>query len=221
VALRGAEIQGVQKPNLRNFHIERQHQCGHAWVSLPSTTTFAKPSTLRSIHLHSLQPGHRPRSLYHQSTQFSPADHLHSFRRRFWKEVRFIFSLLATSPQFLLLTVLSPPQLDPVQTFKHLHQRPPRLSSAIMMLPFKTKMTTQIILFTFFYTALAFWRLPCPNQIGIGRVDPLMALGAISDHSHTIHGGNSKYMYICSARRALLCAALTFTSLRLRRECHV
>jgi hypothetical protein len=64
------------------------------------------------------------------------------------------------------------------------------------MLPFKLNMITMLTLFIFFYTALAFWRLPCPHQIGIARVDPLVAAGAISDHAHTIHGGNSMYMPI-------------------------
>jgi hypothetical protein len=64
------------------------------------------------------------------------------------------------------------------------------------MLPFKLKMTTAIFLFALFYGASAFWRLPCPRQIGLGRVDPLVAAGAISDHAHTIHGGNSMYKNI-------------------------
>jgi hypothetical protein len=67
------------------------------------------------------------------------------------------------------------------------------------MLPFKLKITTAIFLFAPFYGASAFWRLPCPRQIGLGRVDPLVAAGAISDHAHTIHGGNSMYKNILLA----------------------
>jgi len=37
--------------------------------------------------------------------------------------------------------------------------------------------------------AAAFWRMPCRSQTGIGRMDPLVDPGAISDHVHTIHGG--------------------------------
>lgn len=67
------------------------------------------------------------------------------------------------------------------------------------MLPFSVIMTTLLASVIWFNTALAFWRLPCPRQIGVARVDPLLAAGAISDHAHTIHGGNSKYTYPSSA----------------------
>jgi Domain of unknown function (DUF1996) len=70
------------------------------------------------------------------------------------------------------------------------------------MLPFKVQMTIQLMIFAFLYVALAFWRLPCPRQIGLARVDPLLAAGAISEHAHTIHGGNSKYTNLCSAGSA-------------------
>jgi hypothetical protein len=89
------------------------------------------------------------------------------------------------------------------------------------MLPFKVKMTTAFVLLILFYSTAAFWRLPCPRQIGIARVDPLFAPGAISQHAHTIHGGNSKYTPILSTAfhsqmlATFFCAALTFTSLRL------
>ncbi|KAK3073794.1 hypothetical protein LTR53_004318 [Teratosphaeriaceae sp. CCFEE 6253] len=35
----------------------------------------------------------------------------------------------------------------------------------------------------------AFWRMPCRSQTGVGRLDPIMDPGEISDHVHTIHGG--------------------------------
>lgn len=59
-------------------------------------------------------------------------------------------------------------------------------------------MTTALILFIYFCTVSAFWRLPCPRQIGLARVDPLVAPGGISGHVHTIHGGNSKSKHTCS-----------------------
>lgn len=61
------------------------------------------------------------------------------------------------------------------------------------MTSFKINMTTAIILFTLFYTVAAFWRLPCPRQIGVARIDPLVAAGAISNHAHVIHGGSSTF----------------------------
>ena len=66
------------------------------------------------------------------------------------------------------------------------------------MLPIKAQMTTILAFLSFTYITLAFWRLPCPRQIGLGRVDPLFAAGAISSHAHTFHGGNSKYSDIYS-----------------------
>lgn len=73
------------------------------------------------------------------------------------------------------------------------------------MLPFKVKMTTMFTLFVLLYTVAAFWRLPCPRQIGLARVDPLVAAGAISDHAHTIHGGNSKSARTYSAGLSRCC----------------
>jgi Domain of unknown function (DUF1996) len=82
------------------------------------------------------------------------------------------------------------------------------------MLPFKVKMTTAFVLFILFYTTAAFWRLPCPRQIGIARVDPLVAAGAISQHAHTIHGGNSKHAPILSV--IFICHNFTTSFLVLR-----
>ncbi|KAK4953835.1 hypothetical protein LTR10_008439 [Elasticomyces elasticus] len=39
-------------------------------------------------------------------------------------------------------------------------------------------------------SASAFWRMPCRSQTGVGRLDPIMDSGEVSDHVHTIHGGN-------------------------------
>jgi hypothetical protein len=88
-------------------------------------------------------------------------------------------------------------------------------------------MTTSFVLFILFYTTAAFWRLPCPRQIGIARVDPLVAAGAISQHAHTIHGGNSAYtpilsgMFPCHTLATFFCATLTFVSLRLRYQRYI
>ena len=56
------------------------------------------------------------------------------------------------------------------------------------------ELNTRLILLLLAYTCSVsgFWRLPCMKQTGIGRIDPLVAMGAISDHAHTIHGGQSK-----------------------------
>ncbi|KAK1825341.1 hypothetical protein LTR12_000142 [Friedmanniomyces endolithicus] len=35
----------------------------------------------------------------------------------------------------------------------------------------------------------AFWRMPCRSQTGVGRLDPIMDPGEISDHVHTFSGG--------------------------------
>lgn len=38
----------------------------------------------------------------------------------------------------------------------------------------------------------AFWRMDCHSRTGLARIDPLVDPGVVSDHSHAIHGGNSK-----------------------------
>ncbi|KAF2094432.1 hypothetical protein NA57DRAFT_24348, partial [Rhizodiscina lignyota] len=42
-----------------------------------------------------------------------------------------------------------------------------------------------------FSSADAFWRMPCHFRTGLGRLDPLMDPGEVSDHSHAIHGGGN------------------------------
>ncbi|KAF4556592.1 Hypothetical protein D9617_1g084700 [Elsinoe fawcettii] len=37
----------------------------------------------------------------------------------------------------------------------------------------------------------AFWRMPCRSRTGLARLDPLVAPGSLSDHSHAIHGGGN------------------------------
>ncbi|PQE17450.1 WSC domain-containing protein [Rutstroemia sp. NJR-2017a WRK4] len=39
-------------------------------------------------------------------------------------------------------------------------------------------------------TAHGFWRMPCRERVGLARIDPLVNFGAVSEHSHTIHGSN-------------------------------
>lgn len=36
----------------------------------------------------------------------------------------------------------------------------------------------------------AFWRLTCPGQVGLARVDPLVSPGEVSAHVHAIHGSS-------------------------------
>jgi len=45
-----------------------------------------------------------------------------------------------------------------------------------------------------FYTGATFWRLPCPNRSGTGRLDPLISPDGPSKHVHAIFGGNSKLL---------------------------
>ena len=131
-------------------------------------------SALRSVDLH----------------RFWPTDNLHSFRRPPLESGTFHpFSPSALSAFSSTDIVVTTP--DITETFRHPHQH--TNLSYITMLPFKVKLTTIFTLFICIHTAFAFWRLPCPRQIGIARVDPLVAAGAISEHAHTIHGGNSKY----------------------------
>ncbi|KAF2220746.1 WSC domain-containing protein [Elsinoe ampelina] len=37
----------------------------------------------------------------------------------------------------------------------------------------------------------AFWRMPCRSRTGLARLDPLVAPGSLSDHTHAIHGGGN------------------------------
>ena len=45
-------------------------------------------------------------------------------------------------------------------------------------------------------SADAFWRLPCRGRSGVGRLDPIMDPGKVSDHVHVIHGGSSTFFDI-------------------------
>ena len=52
---------------------------------------------------------------------------------------------------------------------------------------------TTVLFITFFLTpSLAFFRHLCHGQLGIGRVDPLMAPGKASQHVHNIQGAQSE-----------------------------
>ena len=54
-----------------------------------------------------------------------------------------------------------------------------------------------VFIFLFVSTVLspvsAFWRLLCHGQLGIARIDPLVAPGMISPHVHTAQGARSKF----------------------------
>jgi hypothetical protein len=45
-------------------------------------------------------------------------------------------------------------------------------------------------------SADAFWRLPCRGRSGVGRLDPIMDPGHVSDHVHVIHGGSSMLLIL-------------------------
>ncbi|CAD0114683.1 unnamed protein product [Aureobasidium uvarum] len=47
-------------------------------------------------------------------------------------------------------------------------------------------------------SADAFWRLPCRGRSGVGRLDPIMDPGKVSDHVHVIHGGSSMFLIMLS-----------------------
>jgi Domain of unknown function (DUF1996) len=38
--------------------------------------------------------------------------------------------------------------------------------------------------------AAAFWRMPCKSPIVVERLDPIVSPGKVSNHLHTIMGGN-------------------------------
>jgi len=45
-----------------------------------------------------------------------------------------------------------------------------------------------------YHIGAVFWRLPCPNRSGTGRLDPLVSPDGPSKHVHAIFGGNSKLL---------------------------
>jgi hypothetical protein len=38
--------------------------------------------------------------------------------------------------------------------------------------------------------AAAFWRMECRGRLALARLDPLINPGAVSQHSHAIHGSS-------------------------------
>ncbi len=51
----------------------------------------------------------------------------------------------------------------------------------------------------------AFWRMPCRSQTGVGRLDPIMDPGEISDHVHTFSGGGGMHALVeMSLKMALI-----------------
>ncbi|KAH8146720.1 uncharacterized protein LAJ45_09094 [Morchella importuna] len=62
--------------------------------------------------------------------------------------------------------------------------------------------------------ASAFWRLPCRQSLTVERIDPLTHFGAVSEHVHTIHGGNK---FSQSATEALLLES-TCTSCQVKQD---
>lgn len=45
-----------------------------------------------------------------------------------------------------------------------------------------------------FLSADAFWRLLCDGSVGLARIDPLLNVGQMSEHVHTIKGGSGKIL---------------------------
>lgn len=49
-----------------------------------------------------------------------------------------------------------------------------------------------VAFFTFMDPALGYWRHLCHGQLGMARIDPMMAPGKPSQHIHNIQGASSK-----------------------------
>lgn len=58
----------------------------------------------------------------------------------------------------------------------------------------KTWIFGAVLLLLQFLFADAFWRLLCDGSVGLARIDPLMFLGEVSDHVHSIKGGSGKIL---------------------------
>lgn len=41
--------------------------------------------------------------------------------------------------------------------------------------------------------AHAFWRMECPQRVGLARLDPIVNPGSVSMHAHSIHGSSGKH----------------------------
>ncbi|MCJ1266538.1 hypothetical protein MMC22_006423 [Lobaria immixta] len=54
-----------------------------------------------------------------------------------------------------------------------------------------TRIVGAILLLLQFLSADAFWRLLCDGSVGLARIDPLVNLGKVSEHVHTIKGGSA------------------------------
>ena len=58
--------------------------------------------------------------------------------------------------------------------------------------------------------AAAFWRLPCKTPIVVERADPIVAPGKVSNHLHTIMGGNGfDYVMDYNSTQASTCSSCT------------
>lgn len=57
-----------------------------------------------------------------------------------------------------------------------------------------TRIVGAILLLLQFLSADAFWRLLCDGSVGLARIDPLVNLGKVSEHVHTIKGGSGKIL---------------------------
>ena len=77
-----------------------------------------------------------------------------------------------------------------------------------MTYPLRTLIPALALLTT---SVTAFWRLECDGNVGLGRLDPLMAFNAASDHVHSIKGGSGNSSRVNGASRTViltLCASL-------------
>lgn len=75
---------------------------------------------------------------------------------------------------------------------------------------FKTIPIAVAITFLLFTSNVnAFWRLLCDGNVGLARIDPLVAPGGPSDHVHSIKGGSGEsFLFVPSF--SFLAVFLTF-----------
>lgn len=64
---------------------------------------------------------------------------------------------------------------------------------------YNTYISGAILLLLLFTSVDAFWRLECDGSVGLARIDPLMNLGEVSEHVHTIKGGSGMILF-CRGR---------------------
>jgi hypothetical protein len=75
-------------------------------------------------------------------------------------------------------------------------------------------MTLKLILYLNVLSSIvrAFWRLPCYSRLGVFRIDPIVSEGRLSQHAHTLHGGQSTFCVSVGDRCLTSSLDLSFSS---------